>query len=217
MEFHESDYVDDSFLEEIQCDKCPYSFPLYLFSEHELMCHPLEVVTLSSSDTEDEESEIAEVKIEKSIPQALEENVKAPRAEKNFENLIQENLLALAQVVSKPEKTKAEEKVPKNTVLKDVFADDIQLIDDDIKLEQEKALNSFSGKAKRVEEEKPSFKAPPNVLLKGHYSKPHIRNDLTASDNEDGESLEDFWRRAEVKLAQRMRKMKEPKVGSQIY
>nr|XP_042907031.1 uncharacterized protein LOC107451978 [Parasteatoda tepidariorum] len=62
-----------------------------------------------------------------------------------------------------------------------------------------------SNKEKNVEEEKLSFKYSPNPFLNNKDSKYHIQNDLTESDNEENESLEEFWERADIKLAQRLR------------
>ncbi|XP_042907042.1 uncharacterized protein [Parasteatoda tepidariorum] len=76
---------------------------------------------------------------------------------------------------------------------------------------QENEAFSFgsSNKEKNVDEEKLSFKYPPNSFLNNKDSKYHIQNDLTESDNEENESLEEFWKRADIKLVQRLRMLQK--------
>ncbi|GFY68056.1 uncharacterized protein TNIN_25531 [Trichonephila inaurata madagascariensis] len=108
-------------------------------------------------------------------------------------------------VTDSPSKQNVKKFDPFEKLLKDdtpIF-EDLNIQDTGIKL-----MSYGSSVAKRIEEEKPSFKAPSLPYLNNADQKESEDANNCLSDNEDGECLEDFWRRAEIKNAQRLRNLK---------
>ncbi|KAF8787189.1 hypothetical protein HNY73_008813 [Argiope bruennichi] len=85
--------------------------------------------------------------------------------------------------------------------------DETPLIFEDNSQESGIKLMSYgSSVVKRTEEEKPSFRPPPMPFFDDQTE---AKDTSVISDDDDaGESLEDFWRRAEIKNTQRLRKLK---------
>lgn len=75
------------------------------------------------------------------------------------------------------------------------------------------AYGSSTNKNKQVESEKPSFKIP--SLLNNADQKEMDDESNLFSDSDEGESLEEFWKRAEIKNSQRLRTINSGK--SAVY
>ncbi|CAL1276994.1 unnamed protein product [Larinioides sclopetarius] len=85
--------------------------------------------------------------------------------------------------------------------------DEVPIIFEDNSQENSVKLMSYgSSVVKRTEEEKPSFRPPPLPLFNDKSEIKDTSNVI--SDDDDGECLEDFWRRADIKNTQRLRKLK---------
>lgn len=73
------------------------------------------------------------------------------------------------------------------------------------------AYGSSTNKNKQIESEKPSFKIP--SLLNNADQKEMDDESNRFSDSDEGESLEEFWKRAEIKNSQRLRTINSGKAS----
>ncbi|KAF8787188.1 uncharacterized protein LOC129972749 [Argiope bruennichi] len=200
--FDEEAYFGTDFVE-IPCEFCNELYPFELLMEHQSGCRP----------------DLLHFNFDDFAPVASVATVspKAPESQKVAEVKQKSSDLPKVQVSSSvlrettkasTEKQNKESKTFFDDLLKDDDDDDdIPLIFEDNSQEIEVKLMSYgSSVGKRTEEEKPSFRPPPLPLFDDQNESKDMSNVI--SDDDDGESLEDFWRRADIKNTQRLRKLK---------
>ncbi|GFT58920.1 uncharacterized protein NPIL_153091 [Nephila pilipes] len=171
----------------IPCEFCGEPFPFELIIEHQTGCEP---ELLQYHFLEDSPSVPAAVASAKSIPLSKPQGT--------------------LDTIEKNSPTKNNKNDNKVDPFEKLLKDDIPVIYEDINTQESgiKLMSYGSSVAKRTEEEKPSFRAPPLPLLNNADQKESENATNSLSDSDEDECLEDFWRRAEIKNAQRLRKLK---------
>jgi len=208
MDFY-GDYIDEDWLIEVPFEFCNDPFPLVLLTEHQTGCRP-DLVRVVEPTIEDVEAEFINMdnSVHKKSNESDDDNIS--QKEKNSPIKVasapkQVQIISQQETIS-PKKTKQKSN---NNTREKFPVDEYEVLGDDILQESKTFAFGSTKDEKRAEEEKPSFKAPPNYTLSD--SKQFIHNDLTESDNEDGESIEDFWKRADIKLSQKLRMLEKKK------
>ncbi|XP_015923722.1 uncharacterized protein [Parasteatoda tepidariorum] len=195
MEYRDEDFLDEANLIEIPCEFCNDLFPIILLMEHQTACRP-DLARMIEPTVEEVETQFRNLENNLAFENPIDvERIDPP----TYRNQIQ---IEEIQTSSIP---KEKEQINRFAI----DEDNQEAIEKALLQENEAFSFGSSNKEKNVDEEKLSFKYPPNSFLNNKDSKYHIQNDLTESDNEENESLEEFWKRADIKLVQRLRMLQK--------
>lgn len=198
--FCESDFV------QIPCEFCGELYPFELVIEHQTGCRPELLQYHFEDDIPSTPAAVASfASLSDSKPQST--SVIHKISEKSNLPKIDQKTRDVTDTNSPTKQNKNDKKIdPFEKLLKD----DIPTIFEDLNTQDpgSKLISYGSSMAKRTEEEKPSFRAPPLPLLNNADQREPEDASNSLSDSDDGECLEDFWRRAEIRNTQRLRNLK---------
>ncbi|GFR31778.1 uncharacterized protein TNCT_78891 [Trichonephila clavata] len=197
------DFFSDSDFVQIPCEFCGELYPFELVIEHQTGCQP-ELLQYHFNETPPIPAPVVPTtSLLNSKPQSV--SAKPAESEKSISPKIDQKTLDVT-VTNSP--SKQDKDVKKIDPFEKLLKDDTPIYDLSAQDTGNKLMSYGSSVAKRIEEEKPSFKAPSLPYLNNADQKESDDVNNSLSDNDDGECLEDFWRRAEIKNAQRLRNLK---------
>ncbi|GIY04465.1 hypothetical protein CEXT_91801 [Caerostris extrusa] len=230
-------YADETFFGsdfvEIPCEFCGELYPLELLMDHQSGCR---AELLSAAAALDAVSSVKAADASSAMSAAASSAMAAASSDSSISFIIPKaaasvrtvqieqtpNLPNLQSSAASTSKTSPVKQSKEGSISKVINAIDELLIDDDeddISLEHEdlssqetetKLMSFGCAVAKRTEEDKPTFRSPilPLVSKDDGKEMEDTFKSLSDDDEDDTECLEDFWKRAAVKIDQRLSQLR---------
>ncbi|KAG8179976.1 hypothetical protein JTE90_016308 [Oedothorax gibbosus] len=202
---NEAELFGEADFEQAPCEFCDELFPFDLLIQHQSGCRPdIAHFTYGQNSGDDSEGEnapiapaVKEVANVVKTPKIVQE---VPQKAASFNNLGTDAKKAEIGKALKVETKPVQKSPPSKECGKSIVVEDPSLQETETKL---MSYGSSSNKNQQIERERPSFKVP--SLLNNADQRDLDEESRLLSDSDESESLEVFWKRAEIKNSQRLR------------